>query len=121
MADAIQAEEFREPAHTGELVQRLREAAGLALEQVADRAGMATERLASLEAGRGVEELGYAEVCALVRATQPPRPPGWSDDFEHDLTVTRLSPPATPEGRRYWARVADVRAELECSRTGGHG
>lgn len=121
MVDAIQTEGFGEPAHTGELVQRLREAAGLSLEQVAARAGVAAERLASLEAGLGVEELVYAEVCALVRATQPPRPPGWSEDFEHDLTVIRLSPPATPEGRRYWARVADVRAELECIRSGGYG
>lgn len=120
MVDAIQIEGRGEPAHTGELVQRLREAAGLSLEQVAARAGVTAERLAFLEAGLGVEELAYAEVCALVRATQPPRPPGWSDDFEHDLTVTRLRPPATPEGRRYWTRVADLRKELERSRSGGH-
>jgi len=104
-----------EPAHTGELVRRLREAAGLSVEQVALRAGVAPQRLEALEAGQGVSELGYAEVCALVRATQPPRPAGWSDSFEHDLTVTRLGPPATAEGRRYWSHVAQVRQQLEDS------
>ena len=104
-----------EPAHTGELVRRLREAAGLSVEEVALRAAIAPQRLKALETGDGVSELGYAEVCALVRATQPPRPAWWSDGFEHDLTVTRLGPPATPEGRRYWSRVAEVRRQLENS------
>lgn len=104
-----------EPAHTGELVRRLREVADLSVEQVALRAGIAPQRLEALEAGQGVSELGYAEVCALVRATQPPRPAWWSDGFEHDLTVTRLGPPATAEGRRYWSKVAEVREQLEDS------
>ena len=64
---------------------------------------------------KAMSELGYAEVCALVRATQPPRPARWSDGFEHDLTVTRLGPPATAEGRRYWHHVAEVRQQLEDS------
>ncbi|MGQ0679821.1 MAG: helix-turn-helix domain-containing protein [Actinomycetota bacterium] len=81
MVDAIQADGLGEPAHTGELVRLLRGAANLTVEQVAARAGVTSERLASLEAGRDVEELGFAEVCALLRATQPPRPPGWSDDL----------------------------------------
>lgn len=101
------------PAHTGELVRRLRQAAGLSVEHVALRAGIAPQRLEALEAGEGVNALGYAEVCALVRATQPRRPAWWSDGFEHDLTVTRLGPPATAEGRRYWSRVAEVREQLE--------
>ena len=115
---AAPVESLDEPAHTGELVRRLREAAGLSVAQVAVRAGIVPERLQALEAGEGVSELGYAEVCALVRATQPPRPAWWSDGFEHDLTVTRLGPPATSEGRRYWSRVAEVRRQLEDS---GHG
>lgn len=102
-----------EPAHTGELVRRLREAAGLSVEEVALRAAIAPQRLEALEAGEGVSELGYAEVCALLRATQPPRPAGWSDSFEHDLTVTRLGLPATAEGRRYWRQVGEVREQLE--------
>lgn len=107
-----------EPAHTGELVRRLREAAGLSVEQVAERAGIAPQRLQALETGQGVGELGFAEVCALVRATQPPRPQWWSEAFEHDLTVARLGPPATAEGRRYWKRVAEVRKQLEDSGRG---
>lgn len=103
------------PAHTGELVRRLREAAGLSVEQVAVRAGITRESLRALETGQGVSELGYDDVCALVRATQPPRPTWWSDGFEHDLTVTRFGPPATAEGRRYWSRVAEVRQQLEDS------
>jgi len=112
---ATPVEDLDEPAHTGELVRHLREAAGLSVGQVALRAGIAPQRLQALEAGEGVRELGYAEVCALVRATQPPRPPWWSDGFEHDLTVTRLGPPATADGRRYWSRVAEVRQQLEDS------
>jgi transcriptional regulator with XRE-family HTH domain len=104
-----------EPAHTGELVRRLREAAGLSVEAVALRAAIAPQRLEALETGEGVSELGYAEVCALVRATQRPRPAWWSDDFEHDLTVTRLGPPATAEGRHYWSQVGEVREQLEDS------
>lgn len=115
---AAPVESLDEPAHTGELVRRLREAAGLSVAQVAVRAGIVPERLQALEAGEGVSELGYAEVCALVRATQPPRPAWWSDGFEHDLTVTRLGPPATSEGRRYWSRVAEVRRQLEDSGRG---
>ena len=115
---AAPVESLDEPAHTGELVRRLREAAGLSVAQVAVRAGIVPERLQALEAGEGVSELGYDEVCALVRATQPPRPAWWSDGFEHDLTVTRLGPPATSEGRRYWSRVAEVRRQLEDSGRG---
>lgn len=102
-----------EPAHTGELVRRLREAAGLSVEEVAQRAAIAPQRLEALEAGEGVSELVYADVCALVRATQPPRPAWWLDGFEHDLAVTRLGPPATAEGQRYWSQIAEVREQLE--------
>jgi len=113
------AEGIGEPAHTGELVRRLREAAGLSIEQVAAGGGVTPERLKALEAGQGVAELGYDDVCALVRATQPPRPTWWLDGFEHDLTVTRLAPPATPAGRRYWSQVAEVREQLERIGSGG--
>lgn len=57
-----------EPAHTGELVRRLREAAGLSVEQVAVRAGITGERLRALETGQGVSELGYDDVCAPALA-----------------------------------------------------
>lgn len=76
-----------EPAHTGEVLCRLRAKAGLTIDEVAARAAVEPAQLASLEAGTGVRDLGYDEVLRLVRATQPPRPDWWDEGYEHDLNL----------------------------------
>lgn len=107
--------EVAEAAHAGEQLQRLRAAAGMTVEQVAERAGVDGEWLRRLEAGEGTHDVLYSQWTALVRATQPPRPEWWDDGYEHDLSLPPDGhrEPTTDSGRRSWARVAAVAAEIE--------
>ena len=107
--------EVAEAAHAGEQLQRLRTAAGMNLEEVAERAGVDVEWLRRLEAGEGTHDVLYSQWTTLVRATQPPRPEWWDDGYEHDLSLPPDGhrEPTTDSGRRYWARVAAVAAEIE--------
>lgn len=107
--------ELAEPAHAGEQLQRLRAAAGMTIEEVAERAGVDVDWLRRLEAGEGTHDVLYSQWTALVRATQPPRPEWWDDGYEHDLSLPPDGhrEPTTDSGRRYWARVAVVAAEIE--------
>lgn len=104
-----------ESAHAGEQLQRLRTAAGMTVEEVAERAGVDAEWLRRLEAGEGTHDVLYSQWTALVRATQPPRPEWWDEGYEHDLSLPPDGhrEPTTDSGRRYWARVASVAAEIE--------
>ncbi len=104
-----------EPAHAGEQLQRLRRRAGMTIEEVASRAGVDPAWLAGLEAGQGTHEVLYSQWAALVRSTQPPRPEWWDEGYEHDLSLPPGGhrAPTTESGRRYWARVATVAAEIE--------
>ncbi|MDQ3641622.1 MAG: helix-turn-helix domain-containing protein [Actinomycetota bacterium] len=104
-----------EAAHAGEQLQRLRVAAGMTVEEVAERAEVDVEWLRRLEAGEGTHDVLYSQWTALVRATQPPRPEWWDDGYEHDLGLPPDGhrEPTTDSGRRYWARVAAVAAEIE--------
>lgn len=103
-----------EPAHTGEVISRLRAKAGLSLEEVAARAAVEPAQLASLEAGIGVEDLGYDDVLRLVRATQPPRPDWWDEGHEHDLNLGAFAMRngETETDRQYWARIESVREDI---------
>lgn len=107
--------EGAEAAHAGEQLQRLRVAASRTVEEVAERAGVDVEWLRRLEAGEGTHEVLYSQWTALVRATQPPRPEWWDDGYEHDLSLPPDGhrEPTTDSGRRYWARVAAVAAQIE--------
>ena len=107
--------EDSEPAHAGEQFQRLRLAAGMTIAEVARRAGVDGEWLARLEAGEGTHDVLYSQWVALTQATQPPRPEWWDGGYEHDLTLPPEGhrEPTTESGRRYWARVATVAAEIE--------
>ena len=108
-------DEGAEAAHAGEQLQRLRAAAGMTVEEVAERAGVDAEWLRRLEAGVGTHDVLYSQWMSLVRATQPPRPEWWDDGYEHDLSLPPAGhrEPTTDSGRRYWARVAAVAAEIE--------
>ena len=107
--------EVAEAAHAGEQLRRLRTAAGMTIEEVAERAGVDVEWLRRLEAGEGTHDVLYSQWTTLVRATQPPRPEWWDDGYEHDLSLPPDGhrEPTTDRGRRYWARVAAVAAEIE--------
>ncbi|MGH9164490.1 MAG: helix-turn-helix domain-containing protein [Acidimicrobiales bacterium] len=107
--------EVAEAAHAGEQLQRLRTAAGMTVEEVAERAGVDVDWLRRLEAGEGTHDVFYSQWTALVRATQPARPEWWDDGYEHDLSLPPDGhrEPTTDSGRRYWARVAAVAAEIE--------
>lgn len=104
-----------EAAHAGEQLQRLRAATGMTVEEVAERAGVDVAWLRRLEAGEGTHDVLYSQWVSLVRATQPPRPEWWDDGYEHDLSLPPDGhrEPTTESGRRYWARVAAVAAEIE--------
>ena len=107
--------EGAEAAHAGEQLRRLRAAAGMTVEEVAERAGVDVGWLRGIEAGEGTHDVLYSQWAALVRATQPPRPEWWDDGYEHDLSLPPDGhrEPTTDSGRRYWARVAAVAAEIE--------
>lgn len=83
--------------------------------QVAERAGVDATRVSGLEAGEGTGEVLYSQWMALVQATQPPRPEWWDEGYEHDLNLPPDGhrEPTTDSGRRYWARVAEVAAEIK--------
>ncbi len=104
-----------EPAHAGEQLQRLRLADGMTVAQVAERAGVDADWLARLEGGEGTGDVLSSQWVALVQATQPPRPPWWDGGYEHDLSLPPDGhrEPTTESGRRYWARVAVVAAEID--------
>lgn len=101
--------------HAGEELRSLRERAGMTIEEVAARAGVDPGRLAELEDGAGTRDVLYSQWAKLVKATQPPRPPWWDDGYEHDLSLPPDGhhEPTTDSGRRYWDRIAAVRAEIE--------
>lgn len=103
-----------ESGHGGAQLRALREAAGLAIEQVAALAGVSAARLAEIER-LGTSDLGYGEVAAIVKATQPARPDWWDEGHEHDLGLgPRGVPlPRTAKERDYWRRIELVRAEIE--------
>ena len=61
--------EVAEAAHAGEQLQRLRAAASMTVEEVAERAGVDVEWLRLLEAGEGTHDVLYSQWTALVRAT----------------------------------------------------
>ncbi len=109
------ANEDSEPANAGEQLQRLRLAAGMTVAQVAERAGVDVDWLERIEAGAGTREVLYSQWVALVQATQPPRPAWWDGGYEHDLSLPPDGhrEPTTESGRRYWARIAAVAAEIE--------
>ena len=107
--------EIAEPAHAGEELRSLREQAGMTIEEVAERAGVDARWLASIERGEGTHDVLYSQWLELVKATQPPRPEWWDDGYEHDLSLPPEGhhEPTTASGRRYWDRIAAVRAEIE--------
>lgn len=113
--EGADTDEVAEAAHAGEQLQRLRVAAGMTVEELAERAGVDVEWLRRLEAGEGTHHVLYSQWTSLVRATQPPRPEWWDDGYEHDLSLPPDGhrEPTTDSGRRYWARVAAVAAEIE--------
>jgi len=104
-----------EPAHAGEQLQHLRVAAGMTVSEVAERAGVGADWLGRLETGEGTHDVLYSQWAALVRATQPPRPDWWDGGYEHDLSLPPDGhrEPTSEGGRRYWARVAAVAADIE--------
>lgn len=81
--------------------------------EVAGRAGVDPEWLADVEK-HGTESLGYGEITALIRATQPPRPDWWDEGYEHDLMLgpEGYAAPRTETQRRYWRRIEAVRATI---------
>lgn len=119
-----------DPEHTGVWVRAEREYAGMTRCEMVERLRIdplrpmtwATEEwLADVEAGIGVLDLMYDDICSLTRAMRPPRPDWWEGGYEHDLGFARggHTPPRTPGYRRYWARVVTVAEELERYRAGG--
>jgi transcriptional regulator with XRE-family HTH domain len=104
-----------ETPHAGEELRSLRERAGMTVEEVAARAGVDPGWLAELESGTGTREVLYSQWVELVKATQPPRPQWWDEGHEHDLSLPPDGhhDPTTDTGRRYWDRIAAVRAEIE--------
>ena len=104
-----------EPAHAGEELRLLREDAGMTVDEVAARANVDPGWLAGIEAGVGTHEVLYSQWVELVKATQPPRPEWWDEGYEHDLSLPPGGhhEPTTASGRRYWDRIAAVRAEIE--------
>lgn len=103
------------PAHAGEELRWLRERAGMTIEDVAARAGVDAGWLAELENGVGTHDVVYSQWVGLAKATQPPRPEWWDEGYEHDLSLPPDGhhQPKTTSGRRYWARIAAVRSEIE--------
>jgi transcriptional regulator with XRE-family HTH domain len=98
------------PVSTSEHVRSLRIGAGLSVAELAERAGVSSSWLETFEAGSEETDLSYAQLLALVRATQPPRPDWWDEGHEHDL---HLPPPAAVDPDRnedYWSKIAKVRA-----------
>jgi transcriptional regulator with XRE-family HTH domain len=96
--------------------QGLRLAAGMTVEEAAQRAGVVdADWLRRLEAGEGTHDVLYCQWTAVVRATQPPGPEWWDEGYEHDLSLPPDGhrEPTTESGRRYWERVAAVAAEIE--------
>ena len=92
----------------------MRERAAMTVEEVAVRAGVDPEWLASIEAGVGTNDVLYSQWLTLVRATQPPRPEWWDEGHEHDL---HLPPgghhePTTPAEHDYWGRIERVRSGI---------
>ena len=87
----------------------------MTLDEVAMRAGVDREWLAALENGVGTHDVLYSEWVDLVKATQPPRPEWWDDGYEHDLSLPPEGhhEPTTPNGRRYWERIARVASQIE--------
>jgi len=91
----------------------------MTVEDLARSAGVDKEWLSAFESGERTEELTYELLLVLVRATQPPRPPGWDTGHEHDLQLG-------PEGRvdhgpgaaDYWQRIDAVRASNRSRRSG---
>jgi hypothetical protein len=63
----------------------MRESAAMTVEEVATRAGVDPQWLASIEAGVGTHDVLYSQWLTLVRAMQPPRPEWWDEGHEHDL------------------------------------
>ncbi len=108
-------DDVAEPAHAGEQLQALRVAAGMTVAEVAERAGVDVDWLRRLEAGDGTHDVLYSQWTSLVRATQPPRPEWWDEGYEHDLSLPPDGhrEPTTDSGRRYWARVAAVAAQIK--------
>lgn len=102
-----------EPRHSGEQLRRLREQAGMTLDEVAARAGVDSRWLARIER-EGTEGLLYSEIMAIARSTQPPRPDWWDEGHEHDLQLGEgaYAGPLTPEQESYWARIRAVREEI---------
>lgn len=109
--------------HAGEQLRQLRQRAGMSVEEVAERAGVATARLRRLEQGLGTNSVLYDEWVKLVRATQPPRPAWWDEGHEHDLAVGEdgvMSVRSDAE-RAYWARIEAVRGQIRAHYQRGPG
>lgn len=92
---------------TSAYVRSLRLGAGLSLAEVASRAGVSEDWLEGFESG--LEEVGYDQLLALVRATQPPRPEWWDAGHEHDLNLPADGVVDRDRNPRYWRRIEGVR------------
>lgn len=109
-------------SHIGETVTILRRRAGMSDADLAARSGLTEKVLQELQAGIGLDRLGYDAWMALIRATQPRRPEWWDDGYEHDLSLGQdeRAVSSEPASMRYWDRVETIRAQVrEHYRHGG--
>lgn len=108
------------PVSTSEYVRTHRVDAGLSVEGLAEKVGVSTDWLTAFEHGERTEELTYALLLALVRATQPPRPAWWDDGHEHDLHLGKAGRAnRDPATEQYWERIEGVRASNRSRDSGG--
>ncbi len=110
-----------DPEHGGHYLRDLRRRACLSIDQVAERAGVEPAWLTDVEA-RGTRALLYSQIAAVVRATQPPRPPWWDEGHEHDLLLGPNGRPArqlTEHEEQYWANIDEVRATIRAGYADG--
>jgi transcriptional regulator with XRE-family HTH domain len=102
-----------EPANgagtTAEYVRKLRCAAGLSIEEVADRAGVNEDWLERFESGELEDGLNYDLLLQLVAATQPPRPAWWDSGHEHDLNLPLDAVKDREKHPSYWRKIEAVR------------
>ncbi len=88
----------------------------MSIEETSSRAGVDPVWWAALEDGVGTADVDYHQWLELVKATQPPRPEWWDEGYEHDLQLGEggVVSVRDEQERRYWERIASVRAEIRC-------